>query len=135
MNESDLDKPANRVQSFEDLKVWQRSIDLSVHIYGLTKSFPKEEVFGLTSQLRRASVSISSNIAEGQARRTSGEFIQFLCIARGSNAEVRSQLTLVSRLNLGDPVLIDRCRDLTNEISRMLNGLLSTLRIAKSPNR
>ena len=116
------------VHSFRDLIVWQCSIELAVHIYGFTKAFPKDELFGLTSQLRRASVSISSNIAEGHSRGSKGEYIQFLCIARGSNEEVRSQLVLAGRLKLGDPTLIPECEVAANQVSRMLNALITSLR-------
>lgn len=103
-------------------------MDLSVSIYALTKSFPREELFGLTSQLRRASVSVSSNIAEGQARNSTKEFIQFLSIARGSNAEVRSQLYLVQRLGLANLPETKQCIALTVEISKMLASLITTLK-------
>jgi four helix bundle protein len=116
------------IRSFHDLTVWQRSIELSVQIYTLTRAFPKEEIFGLTNQLRRASVSISSNIAEGQSRLTKGEFVNFLSIARGSNAEVRSQLTLARHLGFGDETLIARCETQATEISKMLNALVTSLR-------
>ena len=118
------------IRSFHELTVWQRSIDLSVQIYSLTRSFPKDELFGLTNQVRRASVSISSNIAEGQSRLSKPEFIHFLSIARGSNAEVRSQLALARRLNFGDIDSIVQCEGLAIEISKMLNALITSL---KSP--
>ncbi len=121
----------SKVQHFEDLVVWQRSMQLAVEVYKLTKTFPKEELFGLTSQLRRAAVSISSNIAEGQSRGTKGEFIQFLCIARGSNAEVRSQLLLTGRLSLATGPLIQNCLILVTEVSKMLNALIATLRSSR----
>jgi four helix bundle protein len=122
------------VRSFHELTVWQRSIELSVQIYGLTRAFPKEEIFGLTSQLRRASVSVSSNIAEGQSRLTKGEFVHFLSMARGSNAEVRSQLILARRLEFGDDTLITRSEALATEISKMLNALIATLRSPPTQN-
>ena len=78
-------------RSFRDLIVWQRAIELSLAIYTLTRAFPRHELFGLTSQLRRAAVSIASNIAEGEGRGTPGEFKQFLGIAKGSNAELQTQ--------------------------------------------
>ena len=117
-----------KVQSFEELIVWQRAIELAAQIYELTKPFPKEELFGLTSQLRRASVSVSSNIAEGQARHSRGEFIHFLGIARGSNSEVRSQLALIRRLRLGEILQIANCEAFTVEIDKMLNALIVTLK-------
>ena len=79
-----------RIQSFRDLKVWQKSMDLAVAVYALTKGFPREEAFGLTSQLRRSAVSVPSNIAEGQGRSNTREFQQFLRIARGSNCELQT---------------------------------------------
>jgi four helix bundle protein len=83
-----------RVQSFRDLKVWQKSMELTVAIYGLTTTFPREEAFGLTSQLRRSAISIPSNIAEGQGRLNTREFQQFLGVARGSNCELQTQLEI-----------------------------------------
>jgi len=118
----------SNVRSFHDLTVWQRSIELSVGIYTLTRAFPKDEIFGLTNQLRRASVSVSSNIAEGQCRLTKGEFINFLSIARGSNGEVRSQLTLARRLKYGDETLITQSEALATEVSKMLNALIASLK-------
>ena len=120
------------IRSFHDLTVWQRSIELSVQIYTLTRSFPKEEIFGLTNQLRRASVSISSNIAEGQSRLTKGEFLNSLSIARGSNAEVRSQLTLARHLGFGDQAQITCCESQAIEISKMLNALISSLKSSRT---
>jgi four helix bundle protein len=78
------------VQSFRDLIVWQRGMQLAVAIYRLTKDFPREEVYGLTSQIRRAAISIPSNIAEGQGRQSTGEFKNFIGIARGSNFELQT---------------------------------------------
>ena len=103
-------------------------MDLAEAVYRLTRAFPKDELFGLTAQLRRASVSVSSNIAEGQSRITRGEFIHFLSIARGSNAEVTSQLILARRLHLGEDDLITKAELLTTEIRKMLNALISTLK-------
>jgi four helix bundle protein len=118
------------IRSFHELTVWQRAIDLSVQIYTLTRSFPKDELFGLTNQVRRASVSVSSNIAEGQSRLGKPEFIHFLSIARGSNAEGQSQLELARRLNFGNIDSIVECEGLAIEISKMLNALITSL---KSP--
>lgn len=118
------------VRSFQELIVWQRSLDLAEAIYLLTRAFPKDELSGLTAQLRRASVSVSSNIAEGQSRITKGEFVHFLSIARGSNAEVASQLILARRLHLGDEALITRAESFTTEVSKMLTALISTLKVS-----
>jgi four helix bundle protein len=85
-------------ESYRDLLVWQRSIELSLTLYRLTESFPKEELFGLTSQLRRAGVSVPSNIAEVYGRMSAGEYKQFLGMARGSNQEVQTQLFIACEL-------------------------------------
>ena len=114
-------------RSFRDLIVWQRAIELGLATYALTRSFPREELFGLTSQLRRAAVSIPSNIAEGEARATPGEFKQFLGVAKGSNAELQTQLILSRALQLGQPADLDRCDSLSAEVTRMLIGLIATL--------
>jgi four helix bundle protein len=87
-----------KVKSYRELRVWQQSVDFCVKVYKVTSIFPKEELYGLTSQIRRASVSIPSNIAEGQARNTTGEFSQFLGISKGSLAEVDTQLEIAKRL-------------------------------------
>lgn len=87
------------IRSYRDLVVWQKGMDLVEGVYRVTKAFPKDEVYGLTSQIRRAVVSIPSNIAEGQSRMTSGEFIHFLGIARGSLAELETQIILAQRLS------------------------------------
>ena len=84
-------------ESFKDLVVWQRAVQLSLAIYKLTPSFPDSERFGLTNQLRRASVSVASNIAEGYGRSTKGEYLLFLGHARGSNCEVQTQLVIARR--------------------------------------
>ena len=114
-------------KSFRDLVVWQRAMQLTVAIYKLTKSFPREEQFGLTSQIRRSVISIPSNIAEGQGRTTAGEFKQFLGIARGSTCEVQTQLEIARALNFGDAKLIDGAEALSNEVRKMLFGLLESL--------
>jgi four helix bundle protein len=86
------------VKSFRDLIVWQKSLDLAVQVYHATAKFPREELFGLTSQMRRAGVSTPSNTAEGQARNSTGEFRHFLGIALGSLAELETQVELSMRL-------------------------------------
>jgi four helix bundle protein len=109
-------------------------MDLSTAVYAVTKAFPKEEMFGLTSQLRRASVSVASNIAEGQGRLTSGEFIQFLGIARGSVLELQTQLELAQRLRLGTPSEIESAQQQATELLKILNSVLSKLR-SRSANK
>ena len=110
-------------RSYKDLVVWQKGIALAKLVYGITRAFPAEEKFGLIAQMRRAAVSIPSNIAEGQARHTTGEFIQFISHAEGSVAELDTQLILSVELGF--------CRDadaapsfqLIEELRRMLNTL------------
>ena len=93
---------ATRIGTHKDMQVWNRAIDLTEGIYKLSAKLPLDKRFGLISQLRRAAVSIPSNIAEGAARGTAGDFIRFLLIARGSLAELETQLLLVQRLGFGD---------------------------------
>jgi len=109
--------------SFRDLKVWQKSVELTVLVYRFTNAFPKEETFGLTSQMRRASISIASNIAEGSARGTPRDFRQFVKLARGSNCELQTQLVIVRELRMGDSALCDELEGRTHEIGRMLSSL------------
>ena len=87
-----------RSTDYKDLIVWQKAIDLATWIYSLTSRFPKEELYGIVSQMRRAAVSIPSNIAEGQSRQHKSEFIQFLSIAKGSLSELETQLIISGRL-------------------------------------
>ena len=115
-------------QSFKDLAVWQRSIDLTLATYKLTSSFPDSERFGLTSQLRRASVSIASNIAEGYGRATRGEYVQFLGHARGSCAEVETQLVIAKGLGFGSKSLFDPTEELCKVVGSMIRALLKSLR-------
>lgn len=115
-------------QSFRDLAVWQRSMQMTVAIYRLTQDFPREEQFGLTSQIRRSAVSIPSNIAEGQGRSSVGEFRHFLGIARGSNCEVQTQLEIARALKFGNPGLIDEAESLSNEVRKMLFGLMDSIK-------
>ena len=114
-------------QSYRDLIVWQRGMELTAAVYHLTRDFPKEELYGLTSQIRRAAVSIPSNIAEGQGRGSAGEFRQFLAIARGSNCEVETQLELARMLGFGKTESIREAEALAEEIRKMLFGLLDSL--------
>ena len=110
-------------QSYKDLIVWQKAIELAKAVYKLTTSFPAEEKFGLVSQMRRAAVSIPSNIAEGQARRTTPEFIQFFTHAQGSTAELDTQIILAVELQFCPKKSALPMYELTDEIRRMLNAL------------
>jgi four helix bundle protein len=113
----------NTTRSYKDLLVWQKGITLAKLVYGLTRSFPSEEKFGIVAQMRRAAISVPSNIAEGQARRTTGEFIQFLSHAEGSVAELDTQLILSIELKFCGNVAADASFALISEIRRMLNAL------------
>jgi four helix bundle protein len=113
----------NETQSYKDLVVWQKGIELAKLIYKVTAQFPGEEKFGLVSQMRRAAVSIPSNIAEGQARHTTGEFIQFISHGEGSVAELETQIILAVELKFcAKNAVLGGC-ELLDEIRRMLNGL------------
>jgi four helix bundle protein len=114
--------------SFKDLVVWQRAIVMSLAIYKLTSSFPTSEQYGLTSQLRRASVSVPSNIAEGYGKSTRGEYLSFLGHARGSNGEVQTQLTIARGAGLGMPESLLEAESLSNEVGRMLVVMMSRLK-------
>jgi four helix bundle protein len=110
-------------------------MDLSTAIYAATSAFPKEEMFGLTNQLRRASVSIASNIAEGQGRLTSGEFMHFLGMARGSVLELQTQLELAQRINMGMQSQLEAVQQQATELTKILNSVISKLRDRPSRNR
>jgi four helix bundle protein len=115
-------------QTFRDLQVWQKSMLLARKVYEVTAAFPSAERFGLINQLRRASVSIPSNIAEGQGRSTTGEFLLFLGHARGSLYEVQTQLLLSEDLNFLPKDLAVELHALIEEIGKLLNGLIKSLK-------
>lgn len=114
--------------SFKELIVWQRAVQMTTAIYKLTAEFPASEKFGLTSQLRRAAVSVASNIAEGYGRSTRGEYIQFLGHARGSNCEVETQLVIAASLGFGAAPQMMTADQLCADVSRLLGSLLKSLR-------
>ena len=115
------------IRSYQDLKVWQDGMTLAENCYEITKQLPPSELYGLTSQIRRAVVSIPANIAEGYGRERTGSFIQFLRIAQGSTRELETHLLLTGRLKLlsaeATAPLLAKC----DEISRMLRGLIRSL--------
>lgn len=115
------------VQSYEDLEVWQKAMDVVTLVYRFTKNFPREELYGLSSQLRRAAVSIPSNIAEGQGRRSTKEFLNHLSMARGSLLEVETQTEITLRLNYLKQEHKAEVKALTGTEGRMLNGLIRSL--------
>ena len=112
----------------EKLDVWKRAVDLVVEIYQATEAFPKEEKFGLTSQVRRAAVSIPANIAEGAARTSTKEFLNFLSIAQGSASEVATELLIAHRLGYLNRDLFQRLHTNLDDISRMILGLSKHLK-------
>ena len=114
--------------SFRDLVVWQRAMQLTVVIYRLTREFPREEIYGLTSQIRRSAVSMPSNIAEGHGRLNSGEYRQFLGIARASNFELQTQLEIARAIEIGNPKLLDEAEGLSHEVGKMLYAILESIK-------
>ena len=114
-----------KIRGFKDLIVWQRSLTLAVEIYRITKEFPREEIYGLTSQIRRAAVSIPSNLAEGHARNTKSLFANFIDIALGSAAELETQLAISLQTGYIKQNDYDKLVNELTEITRMLYGLLN----------
>jgi four helix bundle protein len=116
------------IKSYKDLIVWQKAMILAKTIYTITTKYPKEEIYGLTSQLRRAAVSVACNIAEGQARNSTGEFKQFLDVSRGSLAETKTLLLLSNDLNLISSSELEEITIITDEVGKLLSGLLKSLK-------
>jgi four helix bundle protein len=114
-------------EGYRDLVVWQKAVQLSVELYRLTSLFPKEETYGLTSQLRRAGVSVASNIAEGWGRQSDGEYKHFLGMARGSNLELQTQLVIAGKLGYANDAAIRSAESLSQEVGRMLVGLMRSV--------
>ncbi len=110
-------------QNFRELRVWQLGMQLAEEVYGLSQQFPKQKMYGLTSQIQRAAVSIPANIAEGHAMGSTGDFIRYLAIAQGSLAELETHLTLAERLSYVTCVQIAPTLDRCSEEARMLRGL------------
>jgi four helix bundle protein len=116
------------VKSFHDLVAWQKSMELVTEIYRVSQRFPKEEMFGLTSQVRRAAVSIPSNIAEGRGKSSAGEFQQFLHHAKGSLAEVETQVIIAINLGYLATEEVSHINELIARVGRLLHGLLSAIK-------
>ena len=116
------------MKGFKELQVWQKSIDLCVEIYKIAQILPKEELYNLSSQLKRAAVSVPSNIAEGHERNSIKEYIQFLYISRGSLSELETQLYICNRLKFLSADAIESPLLKISEIGKMLNGLIKKLR-------
>ncbi len=115
-------------QTYRDLEVWQKSMDLVVQIYEVSKLFPKDEQFGLTNQIRRAAVSIPANIAEGQGRLHEGDFVRFLSIAGGSLTETETHLLIAIRLTCVRKEQVRKAWELAQQVGHMLNGLIRSKR-------
>jgi four helix bundle protein len=115
------------IRDFKDLIVWQKAMDLVEEAYVLVKKLPKEELFALSDQIRRSAISIPSNIAEGQGRNSTKEFIQFLAIAKGSKSELETQLLLCVKINYLKASDIENAINLINEIGKMINVLQKSL--------
>lgn len=116
-----------KIRSYKELIVWQKAVDLSVQIYVITDHYPKEEIYGLTSQMRRAAVSVASNIAEGRYRGTKKDFCQFLRIAFGSGAELETQIEISKRLLKTSSLDYKNVDSLLAEVMRMLNVMIEKL--------
>jgi four helix bundle protein len=120
----------NMSGTYKDLKVWQTAMDMVASVYRSTKSFPKEETYGLTIQIRRAAVSVASNIAEGKGRSSDKELLQFLSHARGSLFEVETQIAIAQHLGYMSESESDALTSQAAEVGRLLNGLMKVFRIA-----
>lgn len=118
------------VKSYEDLIVWQKAMDLTVEVYKLVKFLPREETYALSDQMRRAVISVPSNIAEGQGGNSTKEFVNFLSIARGSLTELKTQLQICLRLKYFSESDSEHALNLCTEIYKILNSLISKLKSA-----
>ncbi|MBX9726868.1 MAG: four helix bundle protein [Rickettsiales bacterium] len=116
-----------RISSYKDLVVWQKATQLALFVYKATKSFPKEEMYGLTSQIRRCSVSVPSNIAEGSERNSTRDFLRFINMAHGSLAELETQFYIAQQLEYVSAENYEQLQTKAAEIGRMLNGLAKKL--------
>lgn len=115
-------------KSYRELLVLQKAIELTVLIYQISKTFPREEIYGLTSQMRRCAVSIPSNIAEGAGRLNTPEYQQFLGIARGSHFELQTQLTIARKLGFADVERVSAAESLSEEVGRMIFAMIRSLK-------
>jgi four helix bundle protein len=115
------------LKNYKDLKVWQKSYQVCLEIYKITKDFPKQETYGLTSQIRRAAVSVPSNIAEGYGRKTTPDYLRSLYIAYGSNCELETQVLLSGDLEYMNPKKRMEIKEAIGEVERMLKALIKSL--------
>ena len=115
------------LKNYKELKVWQKSYHVCLEIYRITKDFPKQETYGLTSQIRRAAVSVPSNIAEGYGRKTTPDYLRSLYIAYGSNCELETQVLLSGDLEYMKPKILETTTEAIEEVERMLKALIKSL--------
>jgi four helix bundle protein len=116
------------IRNYRDLNVWQRGMDIALHVYQVTKDFPADERFGLSSQLRRAAASVPANIAEGHARSSTKDYLRYVAIAIGSLAETAPFIELAGRLGYGNVEDLRKIFEMTTEERRMLRALQKSLR-------
>jgi four helix bundle protein len=126
------DRPG--IRNYRDLEVWQRGMDIALRVYEVTKKFPADERFGLTSQLRRAAASVPANIAEGHARSSTKDYLRFVAIAIGSLAETSTYIELAARLGYGSKDELRKIFEMTTEERRMLRALQKSLRLRLPPS-
>lgn len=119
---------SQKIRNYRDLAVWQRGMDIALAVYEVTKSFPADERFGLTSQLRRAAASVPANIAEGHARSSTKDYLRYFAIAIGSLAETATFIELAGRLGYGNVEELRKIFEMTTEERRMLRALQKSLR-------
>lgn len=115
------------INSYRDLAAWQEAIELTVRVYGLTKNWPREELYGLTSQVRRAATSVAANIAEGYGRDNLGSYLQFLRIAQGSLKEVETHVIVAQRVGVAEEEAVHPVLDHADRVGRILGGLIRKL--------
>jgi four helix bundle protein len=121
------------IRSYRDLRVWKEAMDLAVECYALTKGFPKEEIFGLTSQIRRAAASVPANIAEGYGRDSAGHYLNFLRMAQGSLKELETHLLLAERIGLIASNAVEGLLSRSEGVGKMLRGLIRSIQRAARP--
>ena len=123
------------MNTYKDLRIWQKSVDLAVKVYEVTRLFPREELYGLTYQLKKSAVSVPSNIAEGSGRNTRKDFNNFLGISYASSCELNTQLIVASRINILSRVDLDEMENEIEEIQKMNWALKKSLDVAQDPRR
>lgn len=120
------------MSQYQNLRIWQKSVDLTVEIYELTKNFPNNERYGIVSQMQRASVSVPSNIAEGAIRQHKKEFINFLYIGLGSLSELNTQVIITQKIGYINDFQCEKLKEEIDEIGKQISGLINKLKIKMS---